>query len=94
MALDEVQQLLFGVEIIVKASQRDTAQAGEVAHGSALVSLVREDFGRIVKNLGETAIEAGVSARERVSRTRVGLEVDMTKTAVHPHRRKKFERSF
>ena len=64
--LDEVQQLLFRFEVVVKARQRDAAQARQIAHGSALVSFLGKDFGGIVENLAQAAVEAGIGAGKDV----------------------------
>ncbi len=60
MLLNEIQQLLFGLEIIVETGQRDAAQARQIAHGSAFITFFGKDLGCVVENLGQTAVEAGV----------------------------------
>ncbi len=55
--LDQVEQLLLGLEIIVEPGQGHAAGASKVAHGGAFVSFFVKDFGCMDKNLAEAAIE-------------------------------------
>ncbi len=61
--LDEVEQLFFGFEVIIKTGQGDAAQARQVAHGGAIVALVGKDLGGIIQDLSQTAVEACIVRR-------------------------------
>ena len=73
--LDEVQQLLFGLEIIIKTGQRDAAQARKIAHGGAFVTFVGENLGGVIQNLGQAAVETGIEGAGRA------VEEDVAVTA-------------
>src|SRR5439155_23821504 len=48
--LNEVEQLLFGFEIVIKPGQGHATRARKVAHGGAFVSFFAEDIGGVGKN--------------------------------------------
>ena len=58
--LDQVEQALFGFEVVVEASERHAAFAREIAHGGAFVSLFTENFGGVGEDFRETPVIAGV----------------------------------
>ena len=57
--LDQVQQPLFGFEVVIKPGQRHAARARQIAHGSAFVSLLAEYFGGMSKDLRQATVVAG-----------------------------------
>jgi len=63
--LNQVQQLVFGREIVVKAGQRHSRRPREIAHGSAFVPFFAEDAGRVLENSSQPAIEAAVAELRR-----------------------------
>src|SRR5208337_3013910 len=65
MLLNEVQQALFGLDVVIEPRQRHASSARKVAHGSAFVSLLAENFYGMVKNLSETAVETGRRGRRK-----------------------------
>src|ERR1019366_254946 len=66
MLLNQVQQSLFGLEVVVEAGERHAGSARKVAHGSAFVSFFAEDFGGVAEDFAEAAIEAGFGGRGHV----------------------------
>ena len=59
MFLNEIQQALFGLEVVIKPGQRHAGGARKIAHGSAFVSFDTKDFGGMVEDLSEAAVETG-----------------------------------
>ena len=74
--LDEVEQLLLGLEVIIKTGQRDAAEAREVAHRRAFVAFFGKDLGGVVEDLGQTAVEARVLGGSAFG-ARVVVEADI-----------------
>src|ERR1700687_4643813 len=56
MLLNEVEQALFGFEVVVQSSQRHTALARKIAHRRAFITLFAEDFGGMSQNLGQAPV--------------------------------------
>src|SRR5581483_8873209 len=67
--LDQVKQLLFRLEVVIKTGQRHARGARKVAHAGAFVSFFAENLGRMAQDLRHAAVEAGIavgrSARRR-----------------------------
>jgi len=63
VTLDEIKQLFLRLEIVIKTRKLTAAQARQVTHRGALVSLVGENLGGAVKNLGQTAVKTGIVGR-------------------------------
>src|SRR6266571_4425229 len=65
--LNEVEQLFFGLEIVIKPGQGDAAGAGKVAHRGAFVSFIAEDAGGVLEDFCQPPVETAVAigGRER-----------------------------
>src|SRR4051794_4291631 len=63
--LDQVEQLFFGFEVVVKASERHAGGARQVAQARAFVSLLAKDVARVRENARKPAIEARVGRSSR-----------------------------
>ncbi len=48
--LDQVQQALFGTEVVIKSCERHAAGAGEVAHGCPFVAFLAKNIGGMSEN--------------------------------------------
>ena len=57
--LDQVEQALFGLEVVIEAGERHAAGARKVAHGGAFIAFVAEDRGGVIEDLAHAAVEAG-----------------------------------
>jgi len=60
--LDQVQQFLFGFEVVVKARERNPAGAREIAHRGRRITLVTEDTRSVKKNPSQTAIKLALQS--------------------------------
>src|ERR1700687_704411 len=56
MLLNEVEQALFGFEVVVKSGERHAALARKIAHRRAFISLFAEDFGGMSQKLGQAPV--------------------------------------
>ena len=65
MFLDEIEQPLFGFEVVVKSRQRHAALAREIAHRGAFIALLAEDFGGVSEDFSQTPVVAGGRTRSR-----------------------------
>src|SRR5579884_2471896 len=54
--LDEVEELLFAVEVMVEAGERCSACARQIAHGGTLVSLLGEYARGAIEYLGHATV--------------------------------------
>ncbi len=59
MLLNQVQQALFGLEVVIEPGQRHAGGARKVAHGCAFVPLDAKHLGGMGENLREAAVETG-----------------------------------
>src|SRR6185437_9348843 len=60
MLLDQVQQLFFGLEVVIQSGQRHTGRAGEIAHGSAFIAFFTEDPGGMLEHPRKLPVKAAV----------------------------------
>jgi hypothetical protein len=65
MFLNEKKQALFRFEVVIETCERHASGAREIAHGGTFVSFFAEDFGGVIEDVSETAIESGVGRRIR-----------------------------
>src|SRR4249919_3001006 len=93
MFLDQIQQPLFGFEVVIKSGKRHPALARQITHRGAFVSLLAEDFGGVVENLGQPPVVAGFWNRRRSAMVARGDSSCCGRTPHYPFIRS-FERSF
>src|ERR1700757_163213 len=93
MFLDEIEQPLFGFEVVIEPSEGHPALTREVAHRGAFVSLSADDFGGVVKNLCQPPVIAGFRSRRRSAVMACGDSSCCGRTPHNPLSRS-FERSF
>ena len=59
MFLNQVEQALFGSEVVIQAGEGHAGGARKVAHGGTFVSFFAENVGGMAEDFAQAAIETG-----------------------------------
>ena len=72
--LDQVQQFLFGFEIVVQAGERYSAGARQIAHRCSGVAFFIEDVGGVDQYLGQAPVKTSLQTRSRTAARKLRLD--------------------
>jgi hypothetical protein len=71
--LNQVEQLLFALEIVVQAGERKATGAAQIANGSSLEPIVCKDVSGMMENVLKFSVEACAARATNTSAPRTGM---------------------